>query len=98
MELAPAPQRPRAAFPRRHTTSVVKHESPHIRHSQIKVEPKIYDEVRFPQIEDVLAACPDENEGDIRSFWTGFCQHQQDLVSCIASGAYDAVEAHVSLA
>lgn len=50
------------------------------------------DLVNFPKWEEILAACPNLPEGDLRSFWQGFELHQQDLVQCIDRLALDELE------
>lgn len=49
----------------------------------------------FPQWEEVMVACPGLPEGDLRSFWQEFEQHQQGLVQCIDRLAFDEFELSV---
>jgi hypothetical protein len=77
---------PRMGMIRRHTTSAAT--SPPAPPPTTRVS----DLPNFPQWEEILVACPNLPEGDLRSFWQGFEQHQQDLVDCIDRLALDDLE------
>jgi len=71
---------------RRHTTSAATSPpapTPSTRVSDIQ---------NFPHWDEIIVACPGLPEGDLRSFWRGFEQHQQDLAMCIDQLALDEVE------
>jgi hypothetical protein len=80
---------PRMGMIRRHTTSAAT--SPPAPPTTTRVS----DLPNFPQWDEILVACPNLPEGDLRSFWQGFEQHQQDLVDCIDRLALDDLERSV---
>jgi hypothetical protein len=80
---------PRMGMIRRHTTSAAT--SPPAPPPTTRVS----DLPNFPQWEEILVTCPNLPEGDLRSFWQGFEQHQQDLVECIDRLALDELERSV---
>ena len=80
---------PRMGMIRRHTTSAAT--SPPAPPPTTRVT----DLPNFPQWDEILVACPNLSEGDLRSFWQGFEQHQQDLVEHIDRLALDDLERSV---
>jgi hypothetical protein len=57
----------------------------------------VYDLDGFPSWEEVMVACPLQSESELRIFWQGFEQHQQELVHCIERQDFDDFEDMVSL-
>ena len=80
---------PRMGMIRRHTTSAAT--SP----PAPPPAARISDSPNFPQWDEILVACPSLPEGDLRSFWQGFEQHQQDLIECIDRLGFEDLERSV---
>ena len=80
---------PRMGMIRRHTTSAATSPPP------LPPTTRVSDLPNFPQWDEILVACPTLPEGNLRAFWQGFEQHQQDLVECIDRLGFDDLERSV---
>ncbi|ODO08517.1 hypothetical protein L198_00247 [Cryptococcus wingfieldii CBS 7118] len=82
------PQRPKAAFTRRHTTSSVN--SVGFRASQSHV--RVFSLPGFPTLSVAAELGNEVSMESLQSFWNSFCQHEEIIVECIRGYHFDQYE------